>query len=207
MKLIVISSPHSEAILAKAGIHNEHGIITSMFEQGLEMFHVHKPTFSKGEIEKFIQKIPEHFQDRVYQHSFFPKFHSLEELKQFRPSSTSQIAFLSPVFDSISKQGYKSEFSEQMNKFTQLKPELMAEIKGRNLIALGGIDTDKIELARKVGFKGVASLGAIWNSKNPLEKFISMRNICNSKTFLRRDLFLEEFQYASAKSPGTRSHE
>lgn len=196
MKLIIISSPHSEATLAKAGIHNEHEMITSMFEQGLEMFHVHKPAFSKSEIGKFIQKIPDHFRDRIYLHSFFPKFHSLEDMKQYRPSSTGQIVFLSPVFDSISKQGYKSEFSEQMNKFTQLKPELMAEIKGRNIVALGGIDTDKIELARKVGFKGVASLGAIWSSKDPVEKFISMQNICNSKAFLRRGLFLEKSRHA-----------
>ena len=201
MKLIVISSPHSEATLAKNGIHNEHEIVTAMFEQGLEMFHVHKPTFSKAEIEKYMRKFPDHFQDRVYQHSFFPKLHSLEDLKQFRPSSTAQIAFLSPVFDSISKQGYKSEFSEQMNKFTQLKPELIAEIKGRSIIALGGIDTDKIELARKVGFKGVASLGAIWNSKDPVEKFVSMQNICNSKAFLRRELFLEEFKQTSRSKP------
>ena len=192
MKLIVISSP--------TPIPNEFEIINSMLEEGLEMFHVNKPTFSKSEIEKFIRKIPQQFQDRVYIHSYFPKFHSLEDLKEYRPSSTGQFAFLSPVFDSISKQGYKSNFSDRMNKFTKLKPELMAAIKGKKMIALGGVDEDKIELVRKVGFAGAAIVGAIWNSKNPIDKFLRIRNICYSKTFLRRELFLEESHDISAKS-------
>lgn len=200
MKLIVLSSPLSAEALAKAGITNEHQIINSMFEVGLEFFHIHKPAFSKEETEKFIQQIDSKYHDRIAMHADFPKFHSLEGLIQYKPSSREQLAFVSPVFDSISKKGYKSEFSDQMNQFTQLKPELIAEIKGKNIIALGGVDEDKIELVRKVGFKGAAVLGAIWNSKNPLDKFLRIWNICNSKAFLRRELFLEESKHTTGKT-------
>ena len=191
MKLIIISSPNP--------VTNEHQIINSMFEEGLEFFHIHKPALSKEETKKFINGIDSKYHDRIAMHADFPKFHSLDELKQYYIAGRGQMAFLSPIFDSISKQGYKSEFSEQLNKFTQLKPELIAAIKSKNIIALGGINTDKIELARKVGFKGVATLGAIWNSKDPVAKFISMRDICNSKAFLRRELFLEESKNTAAK--------
>lgn len=193
MKLIVLSSPST--------IPNEPKLINSMLEEGLEMFHVHKPLFSKAEIEKFIQQIDSKFHDRVYIHSFFPKFHSLDELKGYRPSSTGQLGFLSPIFDSITKEGYKSNFSERMHRFIQLKPELMAAIKGKKIIALGGVDEDKIDLLRRVGFAGAAVCGAIWSNANPMSKFLRIRDICDSKAFLRRELFLGESKQIT---PGTR---
>ena len=36
---------------------------------------------------------------------------------------------------------------------------------------MGGIDEDKIETAKELGFSGVALLGAIWQSEQPVEKF------------------------------------
>jgi thiamine-phosphate pyrophosphorylase len=191
MKLIVISSP--------TPITNEHQIINSMFEEGLEALHIHKPNLTKEEIKKFIQGVDSKYHNRIAMHADFQKFHSLEELKQYYIAGRGQMAFLSPVFDSISKQGYKSNFSDRLNKFIQFKPELMAAIKGKKIIALGGIDEDKIEMVRKVGFAGAAVLGAIWNNKNPLDKFLKIQNISNSKTFLRRELFLEESKSTTAK--------
>ena len=162
-----------------------------MFEAGLDFLHIHKPAFSKKETEDFIQQIPIRYHKQVSLHADFPKFHSLEALSTYHPGP-GQMAFLSPVFDSISKNGYKSKFTDRLNKFTQIKPELIATIKGKNIVALGGVDTDKLELLRKVGFKGAATLGAIWHSKKPVEKFTGMHEIVNSKDFLRRELFLEE---------------
>lgn len=61
MKLIVISSSrHKE---------NEAKIVTSLFEHGLETFHLRKPNMSTAEMRKFIQSIPEHFHNRIVIHS------------------------------------------------------------------------------------------------------------------------------------------
>ena len=197
MKLIVISSA--------APVPNEHQLINSLFEEGLEHFHIHKPGLSKTETEKFIQQIPATYRDKVFLHSEFPKFHSLEELAYpSRSLEPQQMIFLSPIFDSISKEGYKSNFSDRMHAFTQLKPELMTAIKGKNVIALGGVDEDKIELVKKVGFAGAAMLGAIWNSKNPVDKFVKINNIIHSKAFLREELFREEFSKTPSDSPKDR---
>ncbi|MCK5741722.1 MAG: thiamine phosphate synthase [Chlorobi bacterium] len=64
--------------------------------------------------------------------------------------------FLSPIFDSISKLGYLSNFDE---------PSLSAYLKtsGRNIVALGGIDSVTASKCADMGFCGVASLGYIWN--------------------------------------------
>ena len=133
MKLIVISSP--------TPVPNEHEIINSLFEEGLEIFHVHKPDFSKQEIKDFIQQIPSKYHNRIALHSDFPKFHSLEELKAHKEKY--DYAFLSPIFDSISKEGYKSKFSHRLHRTSQIKSELISAISGKYIIALGGIDEDK----------------------------------------------------------------
>ena len=182
MKLIVISSP--------TVVPNEQQIINSLFEEGLEIFHINKPSLSKQETEAFIQQIPEKYRKKVFLHSDFPKFHSLQELETFSPPKGgsrrgAEYAFLSPIFDSISKQGHTSKFSDRMHKFLKIKPELMNAIQGKNIIALGGIDEDKIALVRKIGFAGVAVLGAIWLSKDPIEKFKRIKAKCEKKDVAR----------------------
>lgn len=162
MKLIVISSP--------APVPNEHTFINSLFEEGLKIFHIHKPNFSKQEIKNFIQKIPSKYHNRIVLHSDFPKFHSIEKLTAHKGKY--EYAFLSPIFDSISKTGYKSNFELQ---------DLKENVAGKNLIALGGIDESKIETCRELGFAGVAVLGAIWNNSSPVEKFKRIKEKCQKK--------------------------
>ena len=81
--------------------------------------------------------------------------HSLEEVQESR---FFDYVFLSPVFDSISKVGYKQGFTpEQLNEARERK------IIDERVIALGGITKDNIPIARSFGFGGVAVLGALWS--------------------------------------------
>lgn len=162
MKLIVISSPIS--------VNNEQQIINSLFEEGLEIFHVYKPGFSDKEIKDFTSQISTKYQAKVFLHSDFLKFHSLDELKNHKGKY--EYAFLSPIFNSISKQGYKSNFD--LN-------EVKEKIKEENIIALGGIDEDKIEACRELGFAGVAVLGSVWKNSDPVGKFKSLKALCQKK--------------------------
>ncbi len=178
MKLIVISPPTL--------VPNEHEILNALFEEGLENFHLHKPDLGKEETKEFIQKIPFKHHNKIVLHADFPKFHSLQELAEHKEKY--DYAFLSPIFDSISKPGYKSKFSNRSGTslpvnqgFSQTKPELIAAIKGRNIIALGGVDENKIELTKKIGFIGVAVLGAIWNSKDPVGNFKKIKIKCQKQ--------------------------
>ena len=162
MKLIVIS--------AAENIPNELETVTSLFKNGLEFFQIHKPGFSNEELQNYIRQIPWKFRDKVFLHEDFLKFHSLDELHFCRKEY--EYAFLSPIFDSISKKNYKSKFD--LNEVKQV-------VEGKNIIALGGIDEDKIETCRELGFAGVAVLGAIWNSENPIEKFLRIKEKCQKK--------------------------
>jgi thiamine-phosphate pyrophosphorylase len=105
--------------------------------------------------------------------SLSASFHHLDELKRNRRRY--DYVFLSPVFDSISKSGYKSNFDlSTIRKDIQLinthhKHPL-------NIIALGGINAENIGLIKKTGFAGAALLGAVWESDDPLSTFSAVKN-------------------------------
>lgn len=65
--------------------------------------------------------------------------------------------FLSPVFDSISKIGYKQGFTAE-----QLSGARDKGILNERVIALGGITEERISAIRAYGFGGVAVLGSLW---------------------------------------------
>lgn len=73
--------------------------------------------------------------------------------------------FFGPVFESISKKGYKPK----SNKLVQLSKNKNRKIK---IIAIGGITPDKIVKIEEANFDGVALLGAIWtDTKNAIKNF------------------------------------
>ncbi|MFL5751893.1 MAG: thiamine phosphate synthase [Bacteroidia bacterium] len=91
-------------------------------------------------------------------------FHSLSDLK--RSKRNYAYVFLSPVFDSISKEGHHSGFDPAF-----LKEQLQTFRKKQKVIALGGVTEKNIKLVRDMGFSGAAMLGHIWRNKIPEKNF------------------------------------
>lgn len=81
--------------------------------------------------------------------------HTIAEIKSL-PNIYDYI-FLSPVFDSISNQGFNSRFQPG-----DLKAYLYQDIERPEIIALSGIMPENIDKAMELGFDGVAMLGHIW---------------------------------------------
>lgn len=69
-------------------------------------------------------------------------------------------AFLSPVFDSISKSDYKGVTFDLQNR----------QKKETKLIGLGGIQSNNVRQVFEMGFDGAALLGAIWNNPDPINE-------------------------------------
>ncbi|MDN3620385.1 thiamine phosphate synthase [Polaribacter undariae] len=69
---------------------------------------------------------------------------------------------LSPVFSSISKEGYEGKGFDvnHINK---------------TIIGMGGINTETIAQTIELGFKGIGVLGGVWNTENPVESFIGIK--------------------------------
>ncbi len=93
--------------------------------------------------------------------SFSSSFHEPEELEQCEFDFDYHL--LSPVFSSISKEGYEGRGFEvnHINK---------------RIIGMGGVTTDNLSQFTKLGFKGVGVLGGIWSSKSPITDFKKMSN-------------------------------
>lgn len=64
---------------------------------------------------------------------------------------------LSPIFDSISKVGYKSNFTD-----SELRA-IITNAEGTELIALGGVNNLNIGKVKELGFSGAAILGYLFS--------------------------------------------
>lgn len=81
--------------------------------------------------------------------------HSFDEVARYKDEC--DYLFLSPVFDSISKQGYRSAFTHD-----ELVWASQQGIIDKKVVALGGITADKIAYLESLRFGGVALSGAIY---------------------------------------------
>lgn len=172
-------------------VQNETELINELFHEGLDLLHIRKPFINSEEIIDFIQKIDSTFHHQLVLHSHYDlaenfnisRFHFREidrqnELyKSFEDKTIStsvhdieifnelnedwEYAFISPVFPSISKKGY----GENLTVLNDIKKRNNSNVK---LIALGGINDQNISKVFESDIDGVALLGSIWESKEPL---------------------------------------
>jgi len=177
MKLILITPP--------TYFVEEDKIITALFEEGLDILHLRKPDTAPMYAERLLSLIPEQYHKRIVVHGHFylkdeyrlrgihlnhrnPNLpdnykghvscscHSLEEVKERKRDC--DYVFLSPVFDSISKLDYHTNFTPE-----EIRKAHKAGIIDKKVIALGGIDEDNIRQVKDYGFGGAAILGALWD--------------------------------------------
>ena len=181
MKLIVITTP--------TYFVEEDQIITALFEEGLDILHLRKPNLPAVYAERLLTLIPEKFHKRIVIHDHFylkeeyklkgihlsnrnpivpdnysghisASCHTLDEIKVDKKSC--DYVFLSPIFDSISKEGYTSHFTNE-----DIRNAVKEGIIDRKVIALGGINEENIMCVKDFGFGGAAILGSLWNKFNP----------------------------------------
>lgn len=194
--MIVITNPFS--------IENEFQILHQLFEEGLELVHVRKPTYSEKEMRSFLSQIEDKFYSKLVLHEQHHLAHMfninrihLKEKNRVEVSENFQktvsylstsvhnindfnelptyfdSAFLSPVFESISKEGYgkNSTILETIVQRTNFNTKL---------VALGGINENNIKITLDSGFDSVALLGSIWLNDHPIQKFKQCLKIVHS---------------------------
>ena len=186
MLLIIITEP--------GFFDGEAGLINLLFEHGLQRLHLRKPDSNEADFESLIKQINPQFYNRVAIHdhhhlavrynlfgihlnrrnSLVPdgfcgsvsrSLHTIEELSAEKQKY--DYVTLSPIFDSVSKVGYNSQFT----------PSVLNDLRDRNLIdshviALGGITAYNIATLPQYGFGGAMVLGALWNLKGDKEMFL-----------------------------------
>jgi thiamine-phosphate pyrophosphorylase len=170
--------------------------VHEFFRRGLQRYHVRKPGADEKSHRDFLESLPAKYHSRIVLHNYHhlgdlfsvglharysrliagvskdavqsTSCHSFDEVEYCAEAFPFlQSLFLSPVFDSISKEGYRSAFcTHQLGRF--LQKEFPFEI-----IALGGITAHRMDSLRFMGFDGAAVLGALWYGRdsNYMQRF------------------------------------
>lgn len=81
--------------------------------------------------------------------------HSFDEVEEWKHKL--HYVSLSPIFDSISKQGYQSAFTREM-----IDAAVSRGVIDHKVYALGGVTFNKIEEVKQMGFGGTMILGDAW---------------------------------------------
>jgi thiamine-phosphate pyrophosphorylase len=153
-------------ITSLENFEGEQALIERMFELGLETLFVRKPNLSKNLIEQWILGINCKWREKIL--PWQGSAHSFEELKEM---GNREIVLLGPVFDSISKHGYKSKFSKEELKAGISQWRGFIGDGNKKLYALGGINAENIGELKELGFDGAAVLGGVWNCADPVAAF------------------------------------
>lgn len=180
MKLIVVTPP--------TFFVEEDQIITALFEEGLDILHLRKPTTPAMYSERLLTLIPEKYHKRIVTHEHFylqnefnllgihlnahnPQephdyegnlsctCHSIEELKGKKHFY--DYVFLSPIFDCITKANVASGFTAE-----ELRLARKEKIIDSKVMAFGGITLDNILQIKDFGFGGAVIMGDLWNKFN-----------------------------------------
>lgn len=89
--------------------------------------------------------------------------HSLEEIRD--NLAVCDYLFLSPIFDSISKQGYGAAFDRK-----ELEQAAARQLLQDKVYALGGVCAKNIGTLLQIGFHGAAVLGDLWQAAVPTSR-------------------------------------
>lgn len=176
MEWIVITSP--------GFLQGEADFIDRLFNHGLDRLHLRKPGADIGECRRLLDGISREWLPRIVVHDNFGlcreyglggvhlngrnpmappnhegsvsrSCHSLEEISRYKGEC--DYLTLSPIFNSISKQGYMAAFGPG-----QLAAARDSGLIDSRVIALGGVTLENIPRVKELGFGGVAILGDVW---------------------------------------------
>lgn len=167
----------------------EDKILSALFDEGLDMLHIHKPGTEPVYAERLLMLLPEHTHKQIVVHEHFylkDEFdlrgihlspenpeeparykgsksitcHSLGELSANKGKY--DYCMLSPVFDSISMSEHKSGFTME-----QLQQAGRSGLIGKKTVAVGGVSADNITQIKELGFGAACICGDLWQHFQP----------------------------------------
>lgn len=177
------------AIMTKSTFFvEEDKILAALFDVGLDNLHLYKPETSPIYSERLLSLLPDKAYEKIFVHGHYylkdeyrlagihldnaaesvPEGYKgkvgrtcrdLAQLKELKKQSA--YVFLGNIFDSQSEPLEPSTFT--MNQLEEASDKGLIDKK---VYALGGMNFDNIQIARDLGFGGVAIRGDLWNKFN-----------------------------------------
>lgn len=172
------------AITRPEAIVGEAAIISRLLADDFDILHLRKPEAGEEYCRLLLGKLTSEERSRIVIHDYavlYEEFalrgvhlnrnvtqlpddyhgsrtrscHTLDEVVRYKESC--DYLFLSPIFDSISKEGYTSAFSH-----SELCRAAREGIIDGRVVALGGVTCERIPYLASLGFGGVAMSGAVF---------------------------------------------
>jgi len=166
----------------------EDKILSSLFDEGLEILHLFKPDSEPVFSERLLSLLSDEYYKRIMVHTNFylkeeyklrgihiedettpaPKGYKghisrtcthLDQLKEAKRNS--DYVLLKYIFDSQTESDQKATFNLE-----DLKEASRRGLIDRHVYALGGMNIDNVNIARDLGFGGIVISGDIWNRFN-----------------------------------------
>lgn len=185
MKLIAITTPDFR--------QGEDLAIRCLIDRGWHRVHIRKPEAARKQLSELIERIPVKYRPHISLHDHLDlavsyglggvhlngrnplppagwegvisrSCHSLEEIKRY---SCLDYLTLSPIYDSLSKPGYKSRFT----------PELLKNANLKNVYALGGVTLHRLNELEQLGFEGAAMLSEAWKPRMDTLQYITHTDV------------------------------
>lgn len=169
-------------ITPERGVSDEQKRIVEFLNNGIDIFHIRKPNLTEEQLKYYLDEFPVEIRNRLTIHNYtflasefglggvhyniqnpFIKPIHKDLRKSYSSHSISEMletikifdyVFLSPIYNSISKEGYNSKFRIEELKELNLINE--------KVIALGGVREENFEELKQIGFGGAALLGSLW---------------------------------------------
>lgn len=160
-------------------------IISLLESKKIEYFHIRKPDFSFEQMSDWLKDLPLEIRKRLCLHdcielakefqiggvhlnkrnNYTAPFafegrisrscHSIEEVGRWKPKC--DYLFLSPIYNSISKEGYEAKFSKE-----ELRKAVKQGVIDEKVFALSGVEPSKFSELKEIGFSAAAIMGFLW---------------------------------------------
>lgn len=136
-------------------VHNFHELINGFHLKGIH-FQEQKRIENIDNPGKYFKNL------EMYGKTISSSFHEPEDIENCYFEFDYHL--LSPVFTSISKEGYEGRGFD-VNHID------------KNIIGMGGVTSENIESFKTLGYKGVGVLGGIWSSSKPVDAFKEIKKL------------------------------
>ncbi len=197
-------------ITSERALENEAQQINDLFDAGLKILHLRKPTFTIDGYRALLDQLDSKYHNRIMTHQF-PELTIDYKLRGIHLQEQARLDFdASALNDTV--QSYRDKGFSVTSSFHSKEDIIACDVafeyvllspvfssiskigyKGKGfdvtdlntiVIGMGGINENTLQATFDLGFKGVGVLGGIWNTEQPLESF---KKIQDSLKTLRKE--------------------
>lgn len=186
------------AVLSPTGsIRNEIKIVCELFEKGLQTYHLRKPRWTLERVQSWVKSLPKIYRSRIILHQFpelVNKFdlggfhiHADDALPEGIPAEKISVQcqhyadlekcgnrfrclMLGPIFPKKDRDITIPARTEQ--EYAAIVSYRRQKGQTAKIFAFGGIEAGNVKRCKKMGFDGIAVVGAVWDGEtDPVPAF------------------------------------